>query len=119
VTRISGGLAQQVEAALAKLADGCDTAAQVAAKLTAEGISGERGNCYACPVVHWLALELGPRADVTVGVDQAVVGWMDECGVRVGKVTADLPAALTMFIVSFDQDAAAFPDLDPAPAGTR
>jgi hypothetical protein len=41
-----------VHAALAELADGCQTPADVARKLAQAGCKGERENCYTCPIAQ-------------------------------------------------------------------
>ena len=58
------------------LAEGCDTPAEVAAKLAEAGCKGEREDCYSCPIAKWLLVKLpGPRLDGDVDAYDATAQW--------------------------------------------
>jgi hypothetical protein len=115
----------QLEAALAELASGCETADDVARKLAGAGCQGYRSNCYECPIVKWLLARLpGPRLNVIVSQFTAEATWesAETCadpGVLPEydeEATADLPDVLRAFLMAFDAETAdtVYPELDPA-----
>ena len=102
---------RQLAAALADLAEGCETPADVAAKLAEAGCKGEREDCYECPVAKWLLAKLsGPHLTVSVGGYDTDAKWesaetADDPGAVPAydtEVTVDMPAVLTAFVLGFD-----------------
>lgn len=115
----------QVAAALAALAEGCETAADVAAKLLTAGCKGEQAGCYTCPTAVWLARNLPDADRLYLAVDSGYVTarWLTPDGLnrRSGVPATDyeiwldpvpLPPVLRAFVDDFDDGV--FPELDKA-----
>jgi hypothetical protein len=115
----------QVAAALASLADGCRTAADVAAKLLTAGCKGERASCYTCPITEWLTRNLpdADRLDLSVDGNDVTACWRDLGSLDRGPgVLPDyeielppvpLPLILGRFVAAFDEGDV-FPELEQA-----
>jgi hypothetical protein len=109
-------LLQAVEQALARLADGCETADDIAARLRARDCIGDISDCSTCPVAKWLIIQLTeagfPGALPDVAAFSTNVNWYDGAA-AVLVVTVKMPDLISEFIVEFDDGA--YPHLATRP----
>jgi hypothetical protein len=99
-------LASELATCLDRLADGCDTAADVAQRLDEAGCRGVPGRCALCPVARWVMKQMGLTAEevwVSEGITQ-VGRFADET-----KAIVPMPLVLSEFITTFDRGS--FPQL--------
>jgi hypothetical protein len=99
-------LASELATCLDRLADGCDTAADVAQRLDEAGCRGVPGRCALCPVARWVMKQMGLLAEEV---------WVSEGGAEAARradekrATAPMPPVLAEFITAFDRQQ--FPQL--------
>jgi hypothetical protein len=99
-----------LEEAVASLAEGCTTADEVAAKLAAAGITGQRRKPHQCPITRWITRYLNEHnatfVRVTTGGDYSCVITEDleNPGIIADlfRDEAGLPAPVAAFRDAFD-----------------
>jgi hypothetical protein len=99
-----------LSAALAELAEGCQTPDDVPARLLDAECWGTRGDCYTCPIAVWLRRRLGPEDHPeAVSVNHLYATWAWTTFPH-PVAEAAMPAVLQKFVTEFDK-ARAWPEL--------